>query len=280
MERQQIRRGAGRWPGGSMSWHAAGATGPAVVLVHSSGMGSRQWLRLLGLGADRWRLWAPDLTGYGATTPWRVGTDPMGDDVAVISALLEQLGEPVHLVGHSYGATCAARVAMALPARVRSLALLEPVDFGLLAEVEAPEVQAEFARFTADSGDFLDETIGGTGPWMRRFVDYWNAPGFYDAMLPAQRAGLLRTGAKVFAEVRSVLIGNLLSAGLAALEVPTLVVRGAQTTASGAAMAQRVAAALPAAELHTVPGAGHMFPLRNLRAFMPVLDDWVSGGAL
>ena len=51
-------------------------------------------------------------------------------------ALLETLGGPAHLVGHSYGAYVALLVARSVPSQVRSLALYEPVAFGVLDAVE------------------------------------------------------------------------------------------------------------------------------------------------
>jgi pimeloyl-ACP methyl ester carboxylesterase len=50
----------------------------------------------------------------------------------VISALIDVVGEPVHLVGHSYGGAILAYVVAHAPACVRTLTVAEPVCFNLL----------------------------------------------------------------------------------------------------------------------------------------------------
>lgn len=51
-------------------------SGPAVVLVHSSASGHRQWQRLVEALQSRYRLLAINLLGYGKTSSWP-GTRPL-----------------------------------------------------------------------------------------------------------------------------------------------------------------------------------------------------------
>jgi len=44
--------------------------GPPVILIHSSVSGNRQWRSLTDSLTDRYRVLAPNLYGYGGTTPW------------------------------------------------------------------------------------------------------------------------------------------------------------------------------------------------------------------
>ena len=48
-------------------------TGPAVILLHSSASGLRQWRRLFEELKDSYRVIAVNLFGYGATSPWPAG---------------------------------------------------------------------------------------------------------------------------------------------------------------------------------------------------------------
>src|SRR3546814_8229080 len=75
----------------------------------------------------------PDLRGYGATEGWS-GRAPMrlADEAALVRALAEEAGEPVHLVGHSYGGAVALMAALHFPEAIASLTLIEPVAFFLL----------------------------------------------------------------------------------------------------------------------------------------------------
>ena len=50
--------------------YADEGSGPPVVLIHSSVSGNRQWRALTEALRDRYRVLAPNLYGYGETTPW------------------------------------------------------------------------------------------------------------------------------------------------------------------------------------------------------------------
>src|SRR3569832_2064607 len=120
-------------------------TGAPVVLLHSSGMSGDQWRRttpaLLQAGV---RAIVPDLLGSGRSAPWPEGKPfQFGLDVEVVGRLLQRVDRPVHLVGHSYGGHIALRAATLAPDRVISLALYDPVSFGVLAPEGDREAFAE-----------------------------------------------------------------------------------------------------------------------------------------
>jgi pimeloyl-ACP methyl ester carboxylesterase len=107
--------------------------GPTVILAHGSGRTNELWASLGVALSSRYRVLAPRLLGYGRVEP-RSGTmrlHPWSDCAAVL-ALTEQVGESVHIVGHSYGGTVALEAARALGRRTRSLTLIEPIAFHLL----------------------------------------------------------------------------------------------------------------------------------------------------
>ena len=94
-------------------------SGPAVVLIHGSGGGLHSWRPVADLLADRYQLWIPARRGYhpsgapGAEKSY-------AEEVADLTAVLNRIGEPVHLAGMSTGATIALHAAAAgVPARRR-----------------------------------------------------------------------------------------------------------------------------------------------------------------
>jgi pimeloyl-ACP methyl ester carboxylesterase len=101
--------------------------GPAVVLGHSSTASSGQWRSLFAHLQNRYRVIAPDHVGYGRTPPYQGSAPLVEHELAIIDGLVHWLGEPAHLVGHSYGGALMARAAVRAPERVRSLTLIEPV---------------------------------------------------------------------------------------------------------------------------------------------------------
>src|SRR5688572_29961491 len=95
-------------------------TQQTVVLIHSGGFTSRQWRKLGEALSSRFRVLAPDLLGYGETGAWPEG-EPFHfrQDLDFLEALIDADGEPVHLVGHSYGGFLALQLALRRPELVR-----------------------------------------------------------------------------------------------------------------------------------------------------------------
>ena len=106
-------------------WWNLGVTGPEdgqpVVLLHGFPEHWRTWVpQMQALGGAGFRVYAPDLPGYGGTGE---PTSYEARDVAsAIAELLEGIStEGVHLVGHDWGGMVSHYVASEHPAVVRSL---------------------------------------------------------------------------------------------------------------------------------------------------------------
>jgi pimeloyl-ACP methyl ester carboxylesterase len=231
-----------------------------VLLLHSGGLSSRQWDRLASHLSPSFRVLAPDFLGYGRSRTWpRDAPFGLDDDASVIEALLDGLGEPAHLVGHSYGGLVALRIA--LRREVRSLALYEPVAFGVLHDGEDPDALADLAT---TEPLWHDPEQGGDEAWLRSFVDYWRgAPGSWDALPQSFRRGYLEVGRKVYQEAHAVWSDRTPLAAYAALAAPTLILSGARSPLAERRVCARLAAAMPHAALLELPDAGHMGPLTD-----------------
>src|SRR5262245_37988902 len=118
-------------------------TGPAVVLLHSSASGNRQWRRLVDELKDRYQLIAVNLFGYGATSRWP-GASPMtlADGAELAIAAAGYAGGRVALVGHSFGAAIALEAALQLKERAAALIMFEPIPFYLL-KTHGPQAAAD-----------------------------------------------------------------------------------------------------------------------------------------
>jgi haloacetate dehalogenase len=108
----------------------SGGSGPPLLLLHGYPQTHVLWQRVAPLLARRFRVVAPDLRGYGASSKPPVGADGMGyskramalDMVEVMTALgHERFG----VAGHDRGGRVAYRLALDHPARVRGLAVLD-----------------------------------------------------------------------------------------------------------------------------------------------------------
>ena len=115
----------------------AGSSGPAVMLVHSSVSGARQWRRLIDDLKDRFRVRAVNLFGYGKTPPWPAErTQSLDDQARLVESALPAEADEVYLVGHSFGGSVAMKAAARMAGRVTKLVLLETNPFYLLAQAD------------------------------------------------------------------------------------------------------------------------------------------------
>lgn len=244
-----------------------------VVLVHSSGLGPGMWRAYAASVAPDFELVTPALLGYPPAPALPPETEAGTADVARVCELILSLPGRTHLVGHSYGGFVAASAALALPEKIASVALLEPVMFGALRLSADPEAAAEL-RWFDEHPWFLDERRGGTPEWLELFVDYWNGPGAWRALSPAQQAPFLAAGAKVFREVCSVSHDARPFADYR-LAAPLLLMRGGGSTVAARRIVDHLHAANPEARLVEVAAAGHLFPVTHRRAVVPeLLAHW------
>jgi pimeloyl-ACP methyl ester carboxylesterase len=238
-----------------------GTSGPRVLLLHSSGMSSRQWAHLGGRLASAFRVTAPDLLGHGANPPWPADQPfHWTKDVEALGEVLRSLGEPAHLVGHSYGGLLALALAREHAGLVRSLALVEPVAFGVLRGTRFdPERLA--ADQVPERGPILP--TGKIEAWLTWFVDYWNGSGAFAGLSPRMREAFIATAPVVYGEVTTLLHDETPAADWGTLTMPTLLVRGERSPIEAREICAVLAKALPNATLADVPGAGHLSPLTH-----------------
>jgi len=109
-------------------------TGAAVVLLHGGGPGASgvsNYSRNIDALAENFRVLVPDMPGYGRSSKGVDRSDPFGYLADHIRGMLDQLGiQRAHMVGNSYGGSCALRLALDTPHRVDKLVLMGPGGVG------------------------------------------------------------------------------------------------------------------------------------------------------
>jgi 2-hydroxy-6-oxonona-2,4-dienedioate hydrolase/4,5:9,10-diseco-3-hydroxy-5,9,17-trioxoandrosta-1(10),2-diene-4-oate hydrolase len=104
--------------------------GPALIFVHGGGPGSSglsNFSRNMAAFADRYRVIAIDLPGYGQSTKLKI-TEPLwGYYAKVIAGFIDALGlGKAHLVGNSLGGAASLKTAVDFPNKVDRLVLMGP----------------------------------------------------------------------------------------------------------------------------------------------------------
>lgn len=237
------------WPGD--------ASRPGLALHCLLGSG-RAWDGMARQLSGRLDLRGFDLPGHGRSADWLPvpGVDFHTHVTRLAAAMIDR---PLDLIGHSFGATVALRIAVGAPQAIRSLTLIEPV---LFAAAPAAAREAE-ARSHAAMAQALAE--GRDADAARDFVAIWGAQG-WDQLSPpaqAQMARQIRLVADSHAALATDAHAILRPGGLEGIDAPVMIVTGTESPPVMAAIAEALAARLPDVGRATVPQAGHMLPLTH-----------------
>jgi len=205
------------------------------------------------LDGERYRALAPDIRGHGAAATRR----PIDFDACVQDAI-GLVRAPFSLAGYSQGARLALHVALAHPGLVTRLVLVSAT-----AGIEDEGRRSQ--RREADAA--LAAWMECDGRLMTEVADRWGAQALFATQSPevaaAARADRLSNQpVHLAAALRGIGSGVMtpLWDRLGELAMPVAVLAGEHDTKYIAA-GRRLAAALPAATLTIVPGAGHALPL-------------------
>ncbi|HEY2502305.1 MAG TPA: alpha/beta fold hydrolase [Mycobacterium sp.] len=148
-------------------------TGPPVVLLHGGGPGASgvsNYSRNIDALAENFRVIVPDMPGYGRSAKGVDRSDPFGYLADHIRGMLDELGiDRAHLVGNSYGGSCALRLALDTPHRVDRLVLMGPGGVGTTRGLPTPGLNSLLGYY------------GGDGPSLEKLRAFIRTYLVYDA---------------------------------------------------------------------------------------------------
>ncbi len=249
------------WRGGRIG------QGPPILFLHGLGWDGALWWPFVERYLDRFDVICPDTRGHGASSkpPGPYSISLFADDML---ALLDALKLPrVAVVGLSQGGMTAQTLATKAPQRVAALAALatagrvDPtaaanMDERIKAQRESgPAAAARIAAKSIFSDGFLARTPG----YLEAFIE-WRVGMDAGAQEAAMRA----------------VCGYDVTAGLAKLAIPVLVVTGAADRLIPPAAGRAIAATVPGAQYVEVPESGHMIAVEQPAAVAAALDPFLE----
>lgn len=237
-----------------------------MLSIHCSLGHSGAWRGIGAALGDMATLHAFDLPCHGASGDW----DGQGDihDTATDMALtvLDDIGaQPIDLLGHSFGATVALRLAIEHPERVRSLIMYEPVFFAA-AIMDDPDFKPRYARAMAGYETAL--AAGDVTGAAQAFIAMWgdgtewkNVPQPTRDYMVA-RISFIHASGPFLIEDR---VGLLAPGVFARADMPALLLRG-ETSPWAAPINAAIARRLRHVDEMCIQGAGHMGPISDPKA--------------
>jgi pimeloyl-ACP methyl ester carboxylesterase len=244
-------------------------SGPAVVLVHSSASGNRQWRSLTDALKERYRIIGVNLFGYGTTPGWtEKRQQTLADQAALVISAATTCDEPV-LVGHSLGAAVSLQAALQLRDKVRGLVVFEPILFYMLRQQGPADVFAEIeGLWTAFQARGRRNDWDGAG---ELFIDYWSGPGTWGALSAERKAAMAKMLPNVMHEWDAVTSPGPTFADLTGIRAPTRLLRAADTRKPTHTIATLLANA-HGWRLDELRTGGHMAPVIRPDLFNPVVE--------
>jgi pimeloyl-ACP methyl ester carboxylesterase len=254
--------------GAPIAYEQIGA-GPPLVMVHGTADDRRCWTPLLPALAARFTVYALDRRGRGGSGDDTThAIEQEFDDVA---AVIDAIGEPAGLFGHSYGALCALEAALRAE-RLASLILYEPpIPIPAGAPVCPPQTLATMSSCLA-AGD-RDGVVLAFAREIARLPEEEIAAA---RSSPTWQA-TLETAHTIAREIQAVEGYVFDPARFRDLTTPVLLLLGSESPPFLTAATEAVADALPNSRLAILPGQGHLAmhtaPDLFLREVIPFLAE-------
>ena len=254
-----------------VDFHDTGGDGPPILFIPGSFSTSVAW-RPMQAHLTPQRIIGTSLCGYGATPETRTLEDAgLAHQTRVIEAAAARIGAPVHLVGHSYGGTCALVAALGGRIDLLSVATFEANPLPLLRARGRSDL---YDQTVAMSRAFERAHFEGEVDAAARIIDFWgNGPVFHGLPAPVQDYCRQTAFANVL-DWRSVQDDGISPDAFRALDCPVLLVRGAHANPAMVEITATLAETLPNARAATVDGAGHFLISTHPKDCADLLADF------
>jgi pimeloyl-ACP methyl ester carboxylesterase len=246
---------------------------PVLLYVHGLAGTWKNWIFNLLPFADRYRVIAVDLPGFG-DSEMPAGEFSLNKYVETLTALLDQLGiEKVTFVGNSMGGQIGAVFGKLAPERLTKLFLIDPAGF----TTSGPVLKA------LQPTSFILDALMRFGARIRRFLAFnaFLAALFTKIVLfkPMQISGNLMLmlfegiGKQGFKPAVKTIVNNPIKSFPGEITTDTVIVWGRQDALIPKSDAFRYAKLIPHAELELMDGVGHIPMFETPDRFNALIEE-------
>jgi len=243
--------------------YLTGGDGEPLVVIHGGGAGAQGWLKNVNDLCEHYRIYVPDLPGFGYSQPMDGDCD-IPEFAEFVEDFTHSLGlERFHLVGHSLGGGIALHYALKFPHKIGKLVLVSSLCLG-------KEI-ALWVRFLSSSAFCRSLGVAAVAVLkaVKWLVNLVYAPLKFVHPLPQVNVDL---GERITTlEKQTTVLVNQLSG----LMVPTLLVWGANDGIVPVSQAYAAAQLIPDCQLHVFEGCGHSVNRQRIKEFTHLLTGFL-----
>jgi 3-oxoadipate enol-lactonase len=257
-------------------------SGPVLLLIHGFPIDRTMWDDAIPLLAERWRMIAPDMRGFGQSL-WPAGDAPQSvEDISQgrasisiadyaddLAELIQAIGikQPITLCGLSMGGYVAFQFALRHAQLLRALILCDT-----RAAADSPEAaaarQTTAERVMREGPVFLAESMIPKLFWSQSIENKL-------ACVEQTKDVILRTDRRAIAAASlAMMLRSDVTAKLSAFSFPTLTICGEHDAISLVAEMQTWSKLIPQNQFHKITNAGHMSPAEQPVLFANAVNDF------
>ena len=237
--------------------------GQLVVLFHGAASHSGQWRQLIDRLKSNYRVVGFNQYGYGRSSSWsEARAMTFKDQVKPVIEYLKSQTGPLHLVGHSHGATLAALTATLVGDRVRSLSIYEPNSFCVL-DQDAPRQREQYELIRSSFGDLAARgaTPETQAIFAEELLDFWLGRGAWRKLPDRLQGQLISMMKPTINEVHAALHCPIDIRPLYHLKNRVLLMFDPHTPPAALEVSQCYQALLPHCRTQQFPHGGHLAPV-------------------
>jgi pimeloyl-ACP methyl ester carboxylesterase len=251
-------------------------SGSPVLFVPGSYSTPAAWCGVQKHLSCGYKLAGISLNGYGRTAETRsTGDADIAHGIRLIEAAAARIGEPLHLVGHSFGGYLALATALADNIELLSLSLFEANPISILKPAH-PDLFAVAEKMTAD---FADAIIQGDADAAALIIDFWGDDESYHSM-PAVVQGYCRsTAATNLLDWHGAMAAQLDVHDCARINCDVLLVRGSEANSLMIPMTELLGAQFSKVSAHVVADAGHFLISSHPAQCAALLDGFLASSS-
>ena len=267
------------------------ADGSPIVLVHGLGGTHLNWVRVAPGLAERGRVYALDLPGFGLSTSGRRTTSVQANAAILNRFLRDVVGEPAVLVGNSMGGMVSLLAADAQPESVTGLVLVDPSipvprhkpDLEITSQFLLYAVPYFGRRYMAHTRNQMTDRqlvqrvinlcFADPSKASAALMDAATALVAYRRTMPAQDAAFLQAARSLMVLLTKPKTYNEL---MNRIELPVLLVHGDRDRLVPVTAARNVLARNPRWDSAILAGVGHTPQLETPDLFLAHVTSWLD----